>query len=55
MGGKDTAFEERFNMLKDVFLEGFLKDDKMTSQHGGKKKKETDSGIRPRKRKTRAA
>ena len=48
MGGEDTAFEARFNTLKEVFLDGFLKDEKRTDRPGGKQKKTTDAGMRPR-------
>jgi len=48
MGGKDTTFEARFNTLKEVFLDGFLKAENRSKRPGGKQKNTTDSGIKRR-------
>ncbi len=39
VGGADTAFEAHFNTLVEVFLDGFLKDEKETDKPGAKRKK----------------
>jgi len=46
VGGKDTAFEARFNTLVEVFTDGFLKDEEGADEPGAKRKK---MAIRRRK------
>jgi len=37
MGGKDTNYQARFDTLKEVFLDGFLKNRNSPKSSGGKR------------------
>jgi len=56
MGGKDTTFEARFNTLKEVFVDGFLKEENRPNHPAAdiRKPKITRSGRLTEKRSSKA-
>ncbi len=46
LGGTDSTFEARFNTLKEVFLDGFLKEEHRAAPPAGGKKAVKSAGVR---------